>query len=229
MSIFSKVAALFGGKRPVSKPPTPGFEHFGGEPADPSHSRYWRSIPHLDRITVPTLADYAIDIVNRVHSHKEGIDDATGPFLNPLIDAEADAIAVAIETHYLEQIRAEQGLWADEDTSAYRLRQRAELLRTQLDAADADCRAGRDALLGEPGATPAWDEGLTNSRYTPVLPIPGSLMPGSKGDASVQAPVPGTATTGLETSPSPLIETKQDGIEALHTVEDLDRKDEEAA
>ena len=231
MSIFTSLAGLFGGKRPVDEPPAPGFEHFGGEPADPRHSRYWRSIPHPDRIAVPTLADYSIGIVDRVHDNKEAIDEATGPFLHPLIDAEADAIAVAVETQYLEQVRAEQGLWADEDAIAYHSRQRAELLRTQLDIADADYRAGRDALLGEPGATPEWDATLTKTRHEPALPVPGSVPSRTPGHGSdVQVPVPaaetGTAATG--TTPGSVVDAGQDtgNLEAL---QDLEEKDEKAA
>lgn len=45
MSILDSLNGLLG-KRPSDEPPAPGYEHFGGEPADPRNSRYWRSIPH---------------------------------------------------------------------------------------------------------------------------------------------------------------------------------------
>jgi hypothetical protein len=176
MSLFDSLNGLLG-KRPSEEPPAPGYEHIGGEPADPRNSRYWRSIPHPDRIAIPTMADYIIEIVSRVRAHAAGIDDATGPFLHPLIDAEAEAIGAAIEERYLDQVRTEQGLWADEDTIAYRHRQHAEILKTQLEIADADYRAGKDALLGEPGVTPKWNDAVTGKRHTPALPVPGLPVP----------------------------------------------------
>ena len=56
MSLFDNLNGLLG-KRPSEEPPAPGYEHFGGEPADPRNSRYWRSIPHPVRIAIPTMAD----------------------------------------------------------------------------------------------------------------------------------------------------------------------------
>lgn len=194
MSIFENLNKLFG-KRPADEPPAPGYEHFGGEPADPRNNRYWRSVPHPDRIAIPTMADYLIEIVRRVRAHEAGIDDATGPFLFDLIDAEAEAIGVAIEERYRDQIRTEQGLWADEDTLAYRQQQQADLLKAQLDIADADYREAKDALLGKPGATPAWNAGITGKRHTPTLPIPGKVLPAPD-------PVTGQPTTAAAPNPA---------------------------
>lgn len=192
MSIFENLNKLIG-KRPADEPPAPGYEHFGGEPADPRNNRYWRSVPHPDRIAIPTMADYLIEIVHRVRAHEAGIDDATGPFLFDLIDAEAEAIGAAIEERYRDQIRTEQGLWADEDTLAYRQQQQADLLKAQLNVADADYREAKDALLGKPGATPAWNAGITGKRHTPALPFPGMVLPqlpGSGKPATAAAPSP---------------------------------------
>jgi hypothetical protein len=187
MSLFDK---LFG-RRSSDKPPVPGFEHFGGEPIDPRNSRYWRSIPHPVRIAIPNMADSILETVSRVRAHAAGIDDGTAEFLDPWFDAEAVALGVAVEDRYLDQVRTEQGLWADEDALAYRLQLQAEALKNQLDIADADYRAGRDALLGEPGATPAWDAGITHTRHVPALPVPG--MP---------APLPAAASGAASSSPA---------------------------
>jgi len=197
MSIFDN---LFG-QRPSNEPPKPGYEHFGGEPADPHNSRYWRSSPHLARIATPSMADYLIEIVRQVRAHAAGIDDATGQFLFRKIEAEANAVGVAVEERYLDQIRTEQGLWADEDALAYAQQLQAEIFKTQLEIADADYRAGKDALLGEPGATPAWNAAISGTRHTPALPRPGITLPG--------IPVPGTTTTeeSARTSASPASET----------------------
>jgi hypothetical protein len=194
MSLFDSLNGLLG-KRPSDEPPAPGYEHFGGEPADPHNSRYWRSIPHPGRTAVPTMADYIIEIVRRVRAHAAGIDDATGPFQHRLIDAEAEATGVAIEERYLDQVRTEQGLWADEDTIAYRHRQQADILKNQLGIADADYRAGKDALLGEPGATPKWNKGITAERHTPAIPVPGLPVP-RPTTTPEPAPDPATADPG---------------------------------
>lgn len=196
MSLFDSLNGLLG-KRPSDEPPAPGYEHFGGEPADPRNSRYWRSIPHLARIAIPTMADYMIEIVRRVRAHAAGIDDATGPFLFEQINTEAEAVGVAIEEHHQDQVRAEQGLWADEDTIAYRHQQNAQILKTQLEIADADYRAGKDALLGEPGATPAWDAAITGKRHIPALPMPGLPVPRAVEDGHSRATyeAPKTAQT----------------------------------
>lgn len=198
MSIFETLNNMFG-KRPTDDPPAPGYEHFGGEPVDPRNSRYWRSIPHPGRIAIPTMADYLIEVVNRVRAHKEGIDDATGPFLFKQIETEAEAIGVAIEERYLDQVRTEQGLWADEDTIAFQHEQEARILKTQLGIADSDYRGGRDALLGEPGATPAWDKGVTGERRTPVLPVPG--LPAPRPLPASDAMDPGPAATSSPAAP----------------------------
>ena len=66
MSIFENLNKLLG-KRPADEPPAPGYEHFGGEPADPRNNRSWRSVPHPDRIAIPTLADYLIEIEAIAH------------------------------------------------------------------------------------------------------------------------------------------------------------------
>lgn len=198
MSLLDSLNGMIG-KRPSDEPPAPGYEHFGGEPADPRNSRYWRSIPHLARIAIPTMADYMIEIVSRIRAHAAGIDDATGPFMDPFIDAEAEAVGVAIEERHVDQVRTEQGLWADEDTIAYRHQQNAQILKTQLGIADDDYRAGRDALLGEPGATPAWDAAITGKRHTPALPVPGLPVPG----LPVPRPVEDTTTGTTNETPEP--------------------------
>ena len=194
MSIFETLNNMFG-KRPTEYPPAPGYEHFGGEPVDPRNSRYWRSIPHPGRIAIPSMADYLIEIVNRIRAQEKGIDDATGPCLVKQIGTEAEAIGVAIVERYLDQVRTEQGLWADEDTIAFQHEQEARILKTQLGIADADYRAGRDALLGEPGATPAWDKGVTSERRTPVLPVPGRAAPRPLHTSAAMDPGPAATSS----------------------------------
>ncbi|WP_461186541.1 hypothetical protein [Arthrobacter sp. Z4-13] len=241
MSIIENLNKLFG-KRPADESPAPGYEHFGGEPADPRNNRYWRSVPHPDRIAIPTMADYLIEIVHRTRAHVKGIDDATGPFLFDQIDAEAEAVGAAIEERYRDQVRTEQGLWADEDTLAYRQQQEAEILKAQLDIADADYRAGKDALLGEPGATPAWNAGITGKRHTPALPIPGIVLPkilASGQPATTAAPGPASENS-LHTPPGPdqrtdhTASTRSERNTAanaagIDTVEAQDELDDEAA
>lgn len=224
MSIISGMSGWFGSKRPVLEPPAPGFEHYGGEPADPSISRYWRSIPHSIGIPVPSLGDSALETARRVHSHANGIDEATGKFMDPLIDAEADAIGVAIEERYLDQIRAEQGLWADEDAGADRSRKAAELLRTQLDIADADFRAGRDALKGIPGDTPAWDANLSHEIHRPILPVPGTSPAKTGTTVATDMPVAGTAASMTEAS---LEHTNHPGRGNTENRENVDTQGEE--
>ncbi|NWL10270.1 hypothetical protein DM793_04035 [Paenarthrobacter nitroguajacolicus] len=202
MSILETLNGLLG-KRPSDEPAAPGYEHFGGEPADPRNSRYWRSIPHMARIAIPTMADYMIEIVSRVRAHAAGIDDATGPFMHPLIDAEAEAVGVAIEERHQDQVRTEQGLWADEDTIAYRHQQNAQILKTQLEIADADYRAGKDALLGEPGATPAWDAAVTSTRHTPALPMPVPGLPAPRAVEDTPARATDEAPEPVQARPAP--------------------------
>jgi hypothetical protein len=242
MSLFDTLNGMIG-KRPSDEPPAPGYEHFGGEPADPRNSRYWRSVPHLVRIAIPTLADYMIEVVSRVRAHAAGIDDATGPFLDPLIDAEAEAVGVAIEERHLDQVRTEQGLWADEDTIAYRHQQHAEILKTQLEIADANYRAGRDALLGEPGVTPKWNDAVTGKRHTPALPVPRLPVPGTTAASDAAAePSPAPETTVRPATAGPARKTRRSetvGEEAgteervraneIHGAEAPEELDEEAA
>ena len=118
-------------------------------------------------IANPTLTDYNIETASRVRAHAAGIDDATGPA--PFIDAEA--IAVDVEDRYLDQVRTDQGLWADEDTIAYRHRINAEFLKTQMEIADAE-------LPGREGRTP-WRtrRGLRHHWHAPH-PRPGMAVPG---------------------------------------------------
>ncbi|WP_142060004.1 hypothetical protein [Pseudarthrobacter sp. B4EP4b] len=224
MSIFENLNKLLG-KRPADEPPAPGYEHFGGEPADPRNNRYWRSVPHPDRIAIPTMADYLIEIVHRTRAHVKGIDDATGPFLFDQIDAEAEAVGAAIEERYRDQIRTEQGLWADEDTLAYRQQQKAEILKAQLQIADTDYREARDALLGEPGATPAWNAGITGTRHTPALPTP-SVAPSPTSDNTVHAaPGPDQRTDHTASTPN---ERNAAANAASDTAEAQDELDEAA-
>lgn len=226
MSLFDK---LFG-RRPSVKPPVPGYEHFGGEPIDPRNSRYWRSIPHPVRIAVPNMADSILETVNRVRAHAAGIDDGTAEFLDPWFDAEAEALGVAVEARYLDQVRTEQGLWADEDALAYRLQLQAEALKNQLDIADADYRAGKDALLGEPGATPAWDAGITHTRHVPALPVPGmpAPLPAAASGAASSAPTTGTTVAVDDPGTAPgnrRTNTATSGNDNAESSEDRDEED----
>lgn len=242
MNLIDRLNNRLGWRR-ADDQPKPGYEHFGGEPADPRNSRYWRSIPHPSRIAIPTMGDYNIETASRVRAHEAGIDDATGPFLHPLIDAEAEAIGVAIEERYLDQVRTEQGLWADEDTLAYRHQLNAEILKTQLEIADADYRAGKDALLGEPGATPAWNEAITGTRHTPALPVPGmaaarlpapATTPADDADAAPAAPGQAPETKTQPSAPEPHRESHGTSSPTRENhptdgAEEPDELDEEAA
>ena len=224
MSLFDK---LFG-QRPSEKPPAPGYEHFGGEPIDPRNSRYWRSIPHPIGIAISSMADSILETVSRVRAHAAGIDDGTAEFLDSWFDAEAEAIGVAVEARHLDQIRTEQGLWADEDALAFRLQLQAEALKSQLDIADADYRAGRDALLGEPSATPAWDASITHTRHTPVLPVPGMPVPLPAAANGAAPNTPATrATMAADDNPG-LLQGNRPANTATNAEAD-DERDEEAA
>lgn len=195
MNIIHRISTWFGKKPQPQQPPTAGAQIYKSESGDPNKDPSWRSTPHNIGITIPSMADAALETTGTVHAHEKGIDAATGAFMFPLIDAEADATGVAIEERHLDQIRTEQGLWAEEAAQAQQSRNTADLLRTQLDRADADFRAGRDALLGIPGTTPAWDTNLSHEINLPTLPIPGSSLTHRGSTTVTTTPATGASTT----------------------------------
>lgn len=189
MNLFDWIARL--GRRPQQHTAEHGFENFGSQPADPSQDQYWRSIPHPARMSVPSHADWLAEILKTLQDHRNGIDEATGPFLDALIDAQTETHRLAAQQHYPIQIRADQGLYAGEAGYQEQLRLQERAFLRRISEADQDYRAGRDALLGTPGATPAWDARTGSAGHD--APAAGALP----------APPPQTPEAALRLGPLP--------------------------
>lgn len=167
-----------------------GFEYYGAEPTDPSQDQHWRSRPHPTRTVVPSQIDWLAEVLKTLQDHRNGIDEATGPFLDALIDAQTRIHRIAARQHYPVQVRTDQGLYASEAGYLQQLRLQEQALLRRLSEADEDYRAGRDALLGIPGATPARDARTTSGGFhipeTELLPAPSPQL----ASLSDQLPVP---------------------------------------
>lgn len=144
----------------------------------PEDTRWWRSYPREATCHVPGQFDFTARVRDLIMTYPQAFDDTTGTFLFPWLDTVQDSWIVEIERAFHNAVFQEKGLFIEDERRAREAAEDERRLHAAVTSWDKQYRAARDHLLGEKGATTAWDASPSVTAATTLdvgTPVPASL------------------------------------------------------